>query len=198
MARVKGTILLDFVKTVKADKSGVYDGLLGEEDLKIIKQRILPSNWYPYETYKHLFSAVVEVLAHGDMDTVRQWGRIYGEAIVTGVYKGIIKEGEPMESLKKYGTYIKNLFDSAEIIIQPVGDTEAIIITRGFEPGFEPQYHMMAGWIERTLELCGAEEIKIEFIGRSWMGDPETRFSMSWTIVPLFLPPSKSIPKTTS
>ncbi len=195
MARVKGTIILDFVKTIKADKSGAYDGFLNEEDWKVINQRVLPSNWYPYETFERLFGAVVKVLAGGDMHTVRQWGRIYGEAIVTGVYRGIIKEGEPMESLRKYGTYIRNLFDTGELVIQPITANEAVLTARGFDPNFEPHYHMMMGWIERSLELCGAQDIKMDFVSKSWLGDKETKFSVRWRELPAFVPPTKGMVK---
>ena len=37
MKQVKGTALVEFVKTIKADKSGVYDRYLKEEDLAIIE-----------------------------------------------------------------------------------------------------------------------------------------------------------------
>ena len=95
MAQVKGTILIDFVKTIKADKSGAYDEFLTDQDREIISQRILPSGWYPYQTFRNCFNASVQVLAKNDMEKVEQWGRLYGEAIITSVYKGLIKEGAP-------------------------------------------------------------------------------------------------------
>ena len=182
MARVKGTILVDFVKTIRADKTGAYDSYLTDEDRRIISERILPSGWYPYDTFKRCFNAVVAVLAKNDMEKVRQWGRIYGENIITNVYKGFIKQGAPMESLKKYSTYIRNLFDFGEFIVEPVSENEAFIIVRGLDKDFEPQYHMMRGWLERSLELCGAKDIKVEVISLEWEGAPETKSRISWKI----------------
>ena len=87
MAKIKGTILIDFVKTIKADKTGVYDSYLTDKDKEVVSSRILPSGWYDYETFRNCFNAVVNVLAKNDMDAIRQWGRIFGENIVTGVYQ---------------------------------------------------------------------------------------------------------------
>jgi hypothetical protein len=182
MGKVKGTILLDFVKTIRADKTGVYDQYLSDEDREILKERILPSGWYPYETFRNCFNAVVQVLAKGDMDSVRQWGRIYGENIVTGVYKGIIKDRAPMESLSKYSTYIRNLFDFGEISIESVSGNEAIVSIKGLDADFEPLYHMMLGWLERSLELCGAKDIEAEVLSKAWEGAAESKVRISWTL----------------
>jgi hypothetical protein len=180
MARVKGTILIDFVKTIKADHSGAYGSFLTPQDQAIISGRILPSGWYPYETFLHCFNAVVTVLAKNDMEAVRQWGRLYGETILTGFYKGMLREGAPLDSLKKYGHQNRNLFDFGEIQVEPLEPGKALIKFIGFDLKFEPQYHMMRGWIERYLELCGAQDITCEFVEKSWQGAPQTSLKFSW------------------
>jgi hypothetical protein len=180
MARVKGTILIDFVKTIKADRSGAYGPFLTPQDQAIITGRILPSGWYPYETFLHCFNAVVKVLAKNDMEAVRQWGRLYGEHILTGFYKGMIRAGAAMDTLEKYKNHIRNLFDFGEIEVEPLAATSAIIRIIGLDPEFEAQYHMMCGWIERSLELCGASDISCEFVEKSWQGDPQTSLKFSW------------------
>jgi len=182
MAKVKGTILIDFIKTIKADKSGTYDAYLTDRDREILSERILPSGWYPYETFRNCFSAAVKVLAKDDMEMVRKWGKLYGESIITSVYKGIIKEGSPMDSLKKYGTYIRNMFDFGEIMVEALSDNEAMIVIKDTDRDFEPLYYMMVGWIERSLELCGAKDIKTELVSKSWEGAPVTSVKLTWTV----------------
>ena len=181
MARVKGTILLDFVKTIRADKKGSYDQYLTAKDREIISERILPSAWYPYETYMACFQGVAAVVGKNNSQTIRQWGRLYGEAIITGVYKGIVKEGAPLDSLKKYSSYYRNLFDFGEFEIVPASPREAVLAVRGFDLQFEPQYHLIRGWIERSIELCGAREVKSDFVAKSWEGAPDTRLQLSWS-----------------
>lgn len=180
MGKVKGTVLVDFVKTIRGDKSGVYDSYLTDADKEIISSRILPSAWYPFDTFQNCFQAVVKILAGNDMEKVRQWGRLYGENIITSVYKAMIKEDKPMETLEKYGTYIRSFFDFGEIKVEPVTDRKATVILTGFGNDFPSQYYMMAGWIERSLELSGARDIKSEFVSKSWEGAEDTRLNLEW------------------
>ncbi len=177
---VKGTVLVDFIKTIRSDKRGVYDSYLTEDDRKIMEHRILPSAWYPYDTFKNCFRAVFEVLAKKDLDKVQEWGRLYGQEIMSGLYKGLLKEGDPMKYLKKYETYVRNFFDFGAIEVNEVSENAAELTIRGFDPSFAPIYYMMFGWLERTLELCGAEEIKSEILERSWEGGKTTRIRFSW------------------
>jgi hypothetical protein len=53
MVKVKGTMIVLFVKGIRADKSGRHDPFLTDQDRGIISQQILPSAWYPAETYKN-------------------------------------------------------------------------------------------------------------------------------------------------
>ncbi|MFO8057614.1 MAG: DUF2378 family protein [bacterium] len=182
MSKVKGTVLVDFVKTIRSDKTGVYEPYLTEGDREVISSRILPSGWYPFETFKNCFQAVAEVLAGNDMEKVRQWGRLYGENILTSVYKAMIKQGQPMESLEKYGTYIRSFFDFGDIEVERVSDRKATVIITGFGDDFPSLYYIMAGWIERSLELSGARDIKSGFDSKAWEGAPETRIRLEWTM----------------
>ncbi len=182
MKRAKGSILIDFVKTIRADKSGVYDSYLTPQDKEIINQRILPSAWYPYETFRRCFEAVFQVLAKGDLEQVKKWGKIYGEAIMGSIYKGLIKQGEPLEYLKKYEIYIRNFFDFGEIKIEEEGPNQVIMHIRGFDKDFPPLYYMMYGWLERSLELCGVKGVKVESLEKSWEGGEETKVRISWEL----------------
>jgi len=182
MARVKGTILIDFVKVIRSDGKNQFDRHLTVQDKKIITERILPSAWYPYETYRNCFAAIAAVVANNNPQTIRQWGRLYSEAIISGVYKGLIKEGAPIQSLEKYATHVHNLFDFGELLTVPLSASGAEVVMKGFEADFQPQYHMMRGWLERSVELCGARDIKSDFVMKSWDGAPETRLALGWRL----------------
>lgn len=182
MKRVKGSILIDFVKTIKASKEPAYEKYLTAEDKQLLSQRLLPSAWYPFETFKHFFQAVFEVLAKKNLETVRGWGRIYGESIISGFYKGLIRDGHPLESLQKQPTYLKNMFDFGSQEVKELAPTEALVMFRDFDPTFVPLYYMMFGWMERSLEMCGGKNIKSELVSATWQGAPETRIKFSWKL----------------
>lgn len=85
--QVKGSMMMFVVKGVRAAGAEHFDRYLTDDDRELLKQRILPINWYPFEPYKRLFDALVEVVARGNTHTVRQWGRDSGSAILDGVYR---------------------------------------------------------------------------------------------------------------
>jgi hypothetical protein len=41
-------------------------------------------------------------------------------------------------------------------------------------------YEMISGWLERTVELAGGKNPRIDFKARSWAGDPTTIYRISW------------------
>jgi uncharacterized protein (TIGR02265 family) len=181
MKKAKGTILVDFIKTMKADKSGMFTKYLTDEDRKILGQRIMPSAWYPYETFKHCFQAAYEILAKSNPETVKQWGRLYGSAIMGGIYKNLLKAGEPMEYIKKYEVYVKNFLDFGKIEIKEEGNKQVVLKLFDFDPDFTPLYYIMYGWLECTLEMVGAKDLKIEILPKSPSDKHDAAIRMTWT-----------------
>jgi uncharacterized protein (TIGR02265 family) len=180
MRRAKGSVLIDFVKTIKADKTGAYDKVLTPEDKAFLDQRILPSAWYDYEIFKRCFNAVFEVFAQKNLETIRKVGKMYGESIMTNQYKNLLKNGDPLEYIKKYPVYIKNFFDFGEVQIIEEGPKQVLLRILDLDPTFPPVYYIMIGWLERTLELCGARSVRIEFIKKSWENNAETEVRYTW------------------
>jgi uncharacterized protein (TIGR02265 family) len=182
MARVKGTMLLGLVKTVRADRTNTYDPYLSDLDRDFISRQVLPSSWYPFEEYKKTFSAVIDVLTKGDMELVRKMGQAYGADIVSNVYKNLVIEGNPMESLKKYRIVFNMFFDFGEAEFEAVSENSGRLSIRKFDPEFEAFYYIFMGWVEECLELSGAKNPRGRSTSRSWADDPETTIEFSWTM----------------
>jgi len=179
MKKVKGTILVDFVKSIKANKTGVYDQYLTPEDTAAISTRILPSAWYPYETFRHCFNAVFEVAAKKNLDQVKTWGALYGKSIMSDLYKGLLKH-EPLDYIKKYQVYIKNFFDFGKVEVIEEKPNQVLVKFIDFDADFAPLYYMMYGWLEKTLELCGAKNLHSEIASKSWQDPVDTAFRFRW------------------
>lgn len=180
MAKVKGTMLVGFVKAIRADKSGVYHSYLTDQDREIVSQRILASAWYSFETYKKCFQAVVQVAAKGDMAVVREWGRDYAESILKEVYKNIIVENNPQEIFMKMRQIQKLLFDFGDFDGSVVSEKKIRLQIKDFDPKFEAFYQLIRGWFEMSLELGGAKNVQSQFTAKSWEGDPETSIELAY------------------
>jgi len=181
MKRVKGTVLVNSVKLIRADKSGIYDQYLTEEDKAIISRRISPAVWYPYETFKHCFKAIFEVAAKKDLDQVRKYSRFAGEMMITDIYKDTLKPGDPLSHLRKIPIYILTFYDfgQAEVVVEK--PNQVLVRLIDYDPDFAPFYYMLAGVFECIAELCGGQNVRCEFVTKSWEDKSNTTsYLISW------------------
>ena len=82
--KVKGTMLVDQVRMIRAHKHHDWDDVLEPEDWEFINQMFLPSSWYPLEWYEKCGWATFQVLAGGNVDLVRFRGRARGNPLHCG------------------------------------------------------------------------------------------------------------------
>lgn len=180
MSRVKGSLFVHFVKTVRANKQGVYDAYLTEEDHRLIEGRVLPSSWYPFETYKRFFQAVAREEVRDDPVRIQRWGREFCEEIMLSIYKRMLTDTTPMQTLRRYSSMFSMFYDFGTLELEELGPREAVLAIRDFDPDFEELYQLIYGWVARSLELSGGRDVVIEFRARSWRGAPDTQYHIRW------------------
>jgi hypothetical protein len=168
------------VKAIRANKSGVYDNILSAKDREFLSQNILSASWYPFDIYKRAFNALAEVMAKDNTDTWIQWGRMEGEATMTTIYKATIVDGDPHMAMEKFKRFFKLMYDFGELVIERISDKEMTITWKDFDPDFKVLYYVGIGWVERFLELCGARDLKSQFLTKSWEGAKETKIQVLW------------------
>lgn len=177
---VKGSMLMFVVRAIRGGGIENFEALLTDEDRELAAQKILPINWYPFESYKRFLDALVVVVARGDMTVVRQWGRDYGSTILDGIYRSTIVAGSPYRSLKNYERRFASFYDFGVVEVTDTGPGTAEVVLRDFDPEWETIYQLIYGWFERTAELAGARDPRVVFTSRSWTGDPYTGYRISW------------------
>jgi len=181
MKRVKGTAFVNFAKSIRANKSGVYAKYLTEEDKDILSRKILAAVWYPYETFKRCFKAVFEVVGKNDFETARQWGRLYGELIMTDIYKDTFRKGDPLYHVKKIPIYILTFFDFARWEALVEKPNQVLITLPDCDPDFAALYHFFRGWFQKMAELGGGQNVRCEFVKMGWADESKiTSYLVSW------------------
>ena len=178
--RVKGSMLMFVVRAIRGGGIENFEGLLTDEDRELASQKILSINWYPFESYKRLLDALVAVVARGDMNVVRQWGRDYGSTILDSIYRSTIVAGSPYRSLKNYEQRFAAFYDFGVVEVEDTGSGTVDVVLRDFDPEWEAIYQLIYGWFERTAELAGARDPQVVFTARSWTGDQYTGYRISW------------------
>jgi hypothetical protein len=178
---VKGSILIQIVKTIKTDKSGIYDTYLTNKDREIISERVLSNIWYPFETYKHCLNAIFEIIAKNDLEVAKEWGRTSCQALADNIFAFLVEGRDPLSFFKKYKFIHQSFYDFGKLEIFVEGKNQAVYKLSDFDAQFLPLYYIIQGWLERGLELCGAKNIKCEFLTKAWEGHPSTSMRFTWT-----------------
>ncbi|MBN1800620.1 MAG: hypothetical protein JW891_03890 [Candidatus Lokiarchaeota archaeon] len=178
--QVKGAMILQLVKVIKSNKSGIYEDLLSKQAKVVLNKRILPSVWYPYDAYKSMLIAVFSVEAKDDFKKVISWGHTEGQKTFTELYKTFVGKSEPKTALEKFARFRKLMFNIGDLKVENLTDTTADVRYIGFDSDFKVYYYVSVGWVEKFLELCMDSKVTSEFISKSWEGDKETVVRLSW------------------
>ena len=180
--RVKGTLILDYVRMVRRNKDKDWNKYLKPEDWEIINGRILPSLWYPYETYKRAGWAAFHLIAGGNYDLVHAWGKISVDLLTKGPYKSIISDQNPLRALEGFVNLRRQFFNFAAMEFEKVGEKYAKILFAGApdDPVMEAFNSQMTGAFEKLVELTGGKNPKVSFKATIRDGSTSTEFHIKW------------------
>lgn len=85
--KCKGSVMLDIVKVVRAFRDLDWGEYLKPEDWEIIDAMVIPTEWYPIDSYMRIGMAVYKVVAKG--------GQGGGKDFRTGRHQGNLRRGLP-------------------------------------------------------------------------------------------------------
>jgi len=179
--KVKGTIFSEYVRMIKANRELDWDEYLTDEEWKLVNEMILPSSWYPLESYKRMGLAVFKLMAKGDVKAAWNWGRLSVEGL-TKVYKNLVSEGDPYEAVRRFTIIQGNLanFDIVELKKQEDRVLHVVFnVSFGGEADKAYAYHL-GGMLERLAELNSSDPVKVDIIEKCWEGAPKTLFEIRW------------------
>ena len=178
---VRGTLFVDYVRMLRARKDIVWSKTLPPEDVAFLTQAILPNEWYPMETFERFGLAILEVIAGGHLELVKEWGRSSIDGLAVA-HPALITEGDVRESLMKFHVLRTGFFDYPALTVCDINDGEASLeIAYQMGPLAEEAASLQTmGFFERLLELSGARRSRVWFGAKSWAGAPATTLDMTW------------------
>lgn len=178
---VKGVLFLDYVRMIRKRKEVDWDRYLTAEDRDVLARMILPSQWYPLETYQRCGVAVLHEIAAGDVQVVRSWGRQSMDELIK-IYKNLIKSDDALDSLKKFQVLRSRFFDFEAVQVKPgEGKKVEIKVDTSFGGVADEAYaYQMLGSFERFLELSGAKNIQHRFLQKAWEGAADSVIELGW------------------
>jgi hypothetical protein len=183
--QVKGTLFVDYVRMLRGHKSADYGSHLTDEDRSFLVQRIEKDAWYPMESFERMGLAILATIAHGDLETVRAFGRMSIDWLCQQ-HPGLLAAGDPRDTVMRFQVLRSSFFDYSALEISSVSDGEAALRV-GY--GMGDQAEEAASWqtlgfFERLLEVAGASDVRAWFSRRCWIGEPDTIIQLRWTQPP--------------
>jgi uncharacterized protein (TIGR02265 family) len=184
MARVKGTAVQSSLRYVR-ERFGeeALAGVLAslpEADRAALGEGILPSSWYPMDTFLRFMQEAERQLGGQEPDVVRRMGRASCDYGVTGAYKIFFRVGSPEFIISRAAPAFSSYYDTGELRIVEKGPQRVAAELAGFEGGAPQFCERIFGWMQRTLELAGARNLRSAHSTCVHRGGSVCRFEGSW------------------
>jgi hypothetical protein len=179
--KVMGTLFVDYVRMLRAHKAVDWKKHLTPDELQWLTQKIQPTAWYPMGAFEHMGLAILQVIAGGDLETVKAFGSASVDWLVEQ-YPTLMAQGDPRESIMRFQVLRQSFFNFNALEVLGVTDGEAQMrIAYQMAPLAEEAASLQAmGFFERLLDLAGAKNVQSKFSSRVWAGDPETVLELTW------------------
>jgi hypothetical protein len=179
--KIKGTLLLDFVRMIRAFKDKDWNHYLTPQDWEVINSIVLPSKWYPVDLYKRCSLAAFKLIAQGNFEVARVNGQMSAKRLFETTYKSVTNTPEPITALKRFVMTWGSFSNFSMIKFEQVADKHARI-HRLDSPGDGeiPFCYQMQGMIETVVEMTGGKSCKVTFLEKAWEGASTTVFNITW------------------
>jgi hypothetical protein len=181
--QVKGVLFADYVRMLRSLKGIDWSAHLQPDDLPYLKTKIEGDQWYPMETFERMGNAILRKIARGDLEAVRQWGRLQTDLLVKQ-YPSLVDPDDPVETLNRFRVLRSTFFDfdAIEIVVLVDGEADVIVRYHMGMPAEEAACYQTMGFFQREIELAGGTKVSAQFVERSWAGDPRTLMSLRWRV----------------
>jgi uncharacterized protein (TIGR02265 family) len=180
--KAKGTVLLDFIRMIKANKHLDWSNYLKPEDWEIFDSIILPAKWYPFDLYYRCSFAVFNVLGKGDMAVARAFGQSLATKLFETTYTSMVQRQDPMLGLQHFAQTYGSLFNFSLVRMEKVGPRHARMFHdfEATDKGNDAYGQQLKGMFEVLVQKTGGKNGKVEIGAKQWEGASATSFEVTW------------------
>jgi hypothetical protein len=174
----------EFIKEKFSEQalSKVNDSL-NEEDKEALKS-LLPSSWFPQDTWVRFYEAVIRELGAGDESIVKEIGYYTADKELKGILRIFLKFASPERIINKFPALMETYFSADEHKMEAtatkLAENKYQISVKKFEPRHRLVELAMSGWMEASLKLAGAKYIKIDITKSLAQGEGNIEYVVSW------------------
>ncbi len=182
--KVKGSVVSDMVKIIRAMKDLPWDKYLCPEDFEIINSMIIPTAWYPVGFFQRTGMAVYKLAAGCNDELVKNFGEKAMQELFQGPYRPFLDHGDPFVAVQKFLDLRRPLFNFTKMQATPTGPTSMTVSITNcgkFEEGLEMFLVFTGAHFTRLIELNGANQVDLETFFSNQHEDASLEFRLSWS-----------------
>ena len=177
--RAKGITIIPLLRHLHMSLRGGKKIALTARDEALLEQRLIVSDWYPFELWMRLLELQAEIADH-DLTVAVELGRRGAMELIGSVHRSFVSVNDPHRTLRALSRMWSRYFDFGEVDVADRGTDGAVITLVGYSD-MPPWYaHMVAGWIVGLVELAGAKVVTHSIEEVPWKDDGRYRLWVRW------------------
>jgi len=178
---VKGSLIVDYVKMIRSNPKLAWAEQLTPQELEQVNQMILPGSWYPLEFFQRIGLATFKLIAKGNLQVIRLFGRASADRM-NAENPGLISVGRARDTLRKYRLIQDRLYSFKPVQTDDLAPQHLLVHTYSLPNETEAKLIMeiVSGTMERLIELSGGRNIQIRLIEAAWEGAGQNTLEVTW------------------
>lgn len=183
--QVTGALLLSRVAFLRAQGSSALEEVLrglGSADAAVLRGPLLPEAWYPLDLHRRVDEVIASVLSqHNRADVLVQLGRASADAILAGPGGLDMKCSSPELFLARVPRLYEAHHTAGRRECEGLSAHAAVVRTF-CEPcsAASGDCWTILGWLQRGLELSGAEAVLVRQTCSRASGGPGCEYHCEW------------------
>jgi len=167
--RIRGTFFKDYTKIVLDSPDLDWDRYLAREDWQVVRQTIIPTEWYPAEIMGRIGRGIFEMRTQNKYELVRMHGRARATDSFDEATKKFLLKNDPASSLRAYAQIAGRFIDELKVKLEKAepGRAEISFFPVDGVPSWDLFREIQAGTLEKLIELNGGKNPEATFRSES-------------------------------
>lgn len=155
---------------------------LAPEEAEVLRERLTPVAWFPFDLGKHLDAAIVKILGEGRPAVFEAMGEASARENLATVHRDFLVHGDPQAFMKRAPTIYKFYYDQGNRTYEPTGPNSGVLTTHDADTFSLVDCLTVVGWYKEALRQCGAKSVTVREPECRAKGKPCCRYEISWTM----------------
>ncbi len=136
--------------------------VLDPETRRFSEGLVLASEWIPFHVQVHLYEGIDKAFGKGDYALCWQIGRFTSEHEMSTINQIFLKLGKLEHWFRAAGLMWNRYYSGGRLEVADFKNKSGSLLVHDFDPISRAFCLDLAGWFERTAELSGATDVKVE------------------------------------